>query len=83
MEAQDIISSGLLEMYAAGLTSAEETLLVQEYVLKYPEVAEELHAIESSLESYAAEYSLQPDPALKERYLIRSTCRHRKLKMPE
>ena len=67
MEVQEIISSGLLELYAAGATSVSETLQVQEYIKKYPEVAAELSAIEESIEKYAAAFPVQPAPTVKEK----------------
>lgn len=67
MELQEIISSGLLELYAAGAASAAETLQVQEYVKKYPEVAAELIAIEESIEKYAMSFPVLPDASLKKK----------------
>ncbi|HEX4887552.1 MAG TPA: hypothetical protein VFV37_05835, partial [Luteibaculaceae bacterium] len=48
MIAKDIITSGLLEAYALGVTSPEETALVLE-ALKNPEVRRELEEIEDAL----------------------------------
>lgn len=67
MNAKEIISSGLLELYAAGLTSPEETLLVQQCVQQYPEVAEELNAIEQSIESFAQAQSKSAGDSVKEK----------------
>ncbi|MFT3680364.1 MAG: anti-sigma factor [Ferruginibacter sp.] len=67
MDAQDIILSGILELYAAGLTTPEENLQVQQYLQQYPEVAAELAAIEASIESYAGGMELKPDAAVKEK----------------
>src|SRR5262249_31939423 len=63
--------SGILEMYTAGLTTAEENLQVQQYVLQYPEVAAELAAIEAGIESYATGMQLQPDPSVRQKVLAR------------
>lgn len=71
MNANDIILSGILEMYAAGLTTPEENLQVQEYVRQYPEVAAELAAIEASIESYATGMQLQPDASVKAKVFAR------------
>lgn len=71
MDVKDIISSGILEMYAAGLTSQEEKLLVQEYVRQYPGVAAELAAIQGSIEAYATGMELQPDASVKEKVFAR------------
>jgi hypothetical protein len=69
--AQDIISSGLLELYAAGIASEEEAIEVEEGIAQYPEVAAELKAISSSMESYANSYSIAPSPIVKEKILAR------------
>ncbi len=67
MEIKDIISSGILELYAAELTSAEENMQVQSWLKQYPEVAEELKAIELSLESYAQSSAITPNESVKEK----------------
>lgn len=69
MEVNDIISSGLLELYAAGLASPEEALQVQQWASQYPEVADELAKIETSLELYAQVHPLQPGASVKEKIL--------------
>jgi anti-sigma-K factor RskA len=69
VEAQEIISSGLLELYAAGLTSKEESLQVEAWINEFPEVAEELVEIQSTIETYAIANAIQPDPSVKEKLL--------------
>ena len=65
MEVNDIISSGLLELYAAGLASQNEAVQVQQWLRQYPEVADELAQIEASLSSYAQANAVQPDASVK------------------
>ncbi|MEO7445311.1 MAG: anti-sigma factor [Ferruginibacter sp.] len=65
MKETDIISSGLLELYATGLASEAEMLEVEEAVSQSPEVAEEFSRIERSLEAYAFNISKLPDAAVK------------------
>jgi anti-sigma-K factor RskA len=65
LELKDIISSGLLELYAAGLTSAEETQQVQQWIKQYPEAAAELKAIELGLEEYAMANAITPKAEVK------------------
>jgi anti-sigma-K factor RskA len=67
VEANDIISSGLLELHATGLTSQEETLQVEQWIKKYPEVAAEYAAIQIGLESYAKANAVTPTPSVKEK----------------
>jgi anti-sigma-K factor RskA len=67
LQVQDIISSGLLELYAANLTSAKESEQVQAWVKQYPEVAAELKAIESGLEDYTQNNAVEPAKNVKEK----------------
>ncbi len=66
MNVQDIISSGLLELYASGLSSEEESVQVQAWAKQYPEVAAELAAIEAGLEQYAFANAQAPSASVKE-----------------
>lgn len=65
MELNDIISSGLLELYAAGLTSSEEARQVFQWAQQYPEVADELAEIEASMALYAQANGVQPSASVK------------------
>lgn len=67
MNAQEIISSGILELYCMGLTSAAETAEVAAWAKQYPEVAAEIEAIQSGLESYAQTHAVEPGPSVKEK----------------
>jgi len=69
VQANDIISSGLLELYATGLTSSEETVQIQQWAKLHPEVAAELAAIEKGLESYAQAHAILPAPSVKTKIL--------------
>jgi anti-sigma-K factor RskA len=67
LQVQDIISSGLLELYAANLTSATENEQVQAWIKQYPEVAAELKTIEQYLEGYAQNNAVAPGKNVKEK----------------
>ncbi|HTB51725.1 MAG TPA: anti-sigma factor [Ferruginibacter sp.] len=67
MQANDIISSGLLELHATGLSSGEEALQVEQWIKTHPEVAAEFTAIQKGLEAYAQANAVQPSPSLKEK----------------
>jgi anti-sigma-K factor RskA len=67
LELQDIISSGLLELYAAGLASSEEMVQVENWVKQYPEVAAELNAVQAGIESYARANAIAPRNEVKEK----------------
>jgi Anti-sigma-K factor rskA len=67
LNAQEIISSGILELYCMGLTSAAETAEVAAWAKQYPEVAAEIDAIQSGLESYAQTHAVAPAASVKEK----------------
>jgi anti-sigma-K factor RskA len=67
LELKDIISSGLLELYAAGLTTAEETQQVELWIKQYPEAAAELKAIELGVEEYAMSNAVVPKDNVKQK----------------
>ncbi len=71
MDVKDIISSGLLELYATGLASKKESQEVQTWAAQYPEVAAELAAIEDSMQAYAQSYAVTPDASVKEKLFAR------------
>lgn len=70
MEVKDIISSGILEMYVSGITTAEETVTVEQWANQYPEVAAEIRDIELSIENYAMLNAIAPPPEVKEKLLV-------------
>ena len=67
MNKEEFISSGLLELYAMGICSPEETKTVEDFLLQYPEVRVELNEIEISLEKYAQANSIHPSSSVKEK----------------
>jgi anti-sigma-K factor RskA len=66
---EEIISSGLLELFAMGISSPEETQIVKDAIKKYPELKQELNEIELSLEDYAQQNAIQPSSSVKEKIL--------------
>jgi hypothetical protein len=71
VNAQDIISSGLLELYAAGLTSKEESEKIMQWAKQFPEVATELEEIQASVESYARSRCIEPSASVKDKIFER------------
>ncbi len=67
MQVEEIISSGLLELYAAGLTSKEETAQVEQWLKQYPAIGIELSEISAGLETYAQLQAIEPAPGVKEK----------------
>ena len=69
MEVNEIISSGLLELYVLGMATEQETAHVLAMAKQYPEVAAELASIEQGLERYAASNAVPPSPSVKQKIL--------------
>lgn len=67
MDVKEIISSGLLELYATGSASAEEAKLVLQWAAQYPEVADELVQIETAMNEYAMSNAVEPIASVKEK----------------
>lgn len=63
------IESGILELYVLGEVSAQEKAGVEDMALKHPAVRAELTEIERSMELFAAEQSIEPSDALRDRVL--------------
>lgn len=59
--ANDYINSGILEMYALGLTSPEETIEVNEMALKFPEIEMEIKTILHTLNFQLTNTTIKPD----------------------
>ena len=66
MNVNDIISSGLLDLYVLGKTSEQETAQVLAWKATYPEVAAELLAIENDLEMFDFANAVKPSDNAKQ-----------------
>ena len=66
---EEFISSGLLEQYALGATTPEESLLVEKFLTQFPDVQQELNTIEEALEIYAMENAQTPGIHVKEKLM--------------
>lgn len=69
MDITEIISSGLLELYVAGLTTGEETQQVTQWAAQYPEVRTEITAIEKAMETVAMANAVQPAAHIKSKLM--------------
>ncbi len=65
MEKETFISTGLIELYVLGATSAEENTLVEQMLVKYPELNLEIVAGEKSLMKYAESQAPKPSLSVK------------------
>lgn len=69
MNKEQFLASGLLEQYALGLTSMEETQLVEDFMERDPEIYEKLQSLQAAVEEYASKYAIPPPRRLKRRIL--------------
>ncbi len=69
MDKEEFLASGLLEQYALGLTSEEETRLVEHFIDHYPDIRAKMNALQEAVEEYASRYAVSPPRRLKRRIL--------------
>ncbi len=67
MKKEYIISSGLLELYAIGATTNEETAQVHQAFIKWPDVKEDVERMEDTMEAYAISNAITPSHNLKDK----------------
>jgi anti-sigma-K factor RskA len=65
------IESGVLELYVLGDLSPEEALQVEELSSRYPEVRDEIAAIEEAMEQYAMQNAVEPSADVETRLFER------------
>jgi len=65
MSLQELIDSGLLDLYVLGQTTEPESFIVEQAAEVYPEVRAEINAISSALQKYAMKHAVEPDPIIK------------------
>jgi anti-sigma-K factor RskA len=68
-EGKAYIESGILELYVLGQLSVEEQHEVEAMAAKYPEVKQEIQAIEIAMEQYAMDHAVAPTEGLKDKIL--------------
>ena len=69
MNIEEYISSGVLELYAAGALTEAEKAEVEQVSANYPAVRAELNLIRNTLDHYAEMHAVTPPAALKEKVL--------------
>ncbi|RZM08770.1 MAG: hypothetical protein EOO88_49735, partial [Pedobacter sp.] len=62
---QELIDSGLLDLYVLGQVSAEESSMIENFAVNYPEVQREIDEISFALERYAQANAVEPDPIIR------------------
>ena len=61
----ELIESGLLELYVLGQTTPEESIEIQQLALLNESVRKEIFEIEVSIEKYAETHAIEPNPIIK------------------
>jgi mannose-6-phosphate isomerase-like protein (cupin superfamily) len=61
----EYIDSGILEMYAMGATTAEESKEVERMAAEHVEVRQEINRIQEEIEAFALAHAVSPKPAIK------------------
>ena len=69
MNIQEYISSGIIENYVLGLTTAQESSDVLSMAAKYPEVKAEIDAVENTLQTFLQKQAVTPPAYLKEKII--------------
>jgi anti-sigma-K factor RskA len=67
VEINETISSGLLELFVLGMANEQEIAQVQAMAKIHPEIAAEIAAVESGLQSYAMMHAVEPVENVKEK----------------
>lgn len=68
-EGKAYIESGILELYVLGQLNAQEQAEVEAMAAQYPEVKQEIDAIEVAMEQYAMQHAVSPAEGLENRIL--------------
>jgi anti-sigma-K factor RskA len=68
---REYIESGVLELYVYDQLSEAERIQVEDIATQFPEVRTELNAIQEAVNGYADSHKLTPDPALKNKILLK------------
>ena len=66
MNIQEIIESGVIELYVMNVLPKDEAAQVAALAVQHPEIRKEIEAIETSLQQYAQAQAVAPRPELKE-----------------
>lgn len=69
MDIQAYISSGIIENYVLGATTAEESAEVEQLAAQYPEVQQEIEANKHALLAYVLEFEQEPPAHIRDKVL--------------
>jgi mannose-6-phosphate isomerase-like protein (cupin superfamily) len=71
LNVKEYIETGILEIYALGLATDEQTKEVELFAQQYPEIRNEIFRISEDLEFFARKNAVEPHPAAK--FLLMAT----------
>ncbi len=69
MDKQQFLASGLLEQYVLGLTDQEESVVVEKWLRKYPDLQKEVDAMHEALEQYSLAQGIKPPSGLRSKIM--------------
>jgi anti-sigma-K factor RskA len=73
-ESKAYIESGILELYVLGQLNAHEQREVEEMANRFPDIKEEINAIEVAMEQYAVSHAIQPTTGLEKQIFEKITA---------
>lgn len=69
MDKQQFLASGLLEQYVLGLTDQEESVVVEKWLRKHPDLQKEVDAMHEALEQYSLAQGIKPPTGLRSKII--------------
>ena len=69
MDKQQFLASGLLEQYVLGLTDQEESVEVEKWLRKHPDLQKEVDAMHEALEQYSLAQGIKPPSGLRSKIM--------------
>ena len=72
-ESKAYIETGILELYVLGQLNADEQREVEQMAAKFPEIKQEINAIEIAMERYAVSHAVQPAVGLEKQIFEKIT----------
>lgn len=72
-ESKAYIETGILELYVLGQLNAQEQREVEDMVTRFPEIKQEITAIEIAMEQYAVSHAIEPTTGLEKQIFEKIT----------
>jgi quercetin dioxygenase-like cupin family protein len=62
---KEFMDTGVLELYVLGIASEQECMDVEKMISIHPEIVAEIEKIKASVQTYAANYAIEPNAVIK------------------